>query len=235
MIHAQYMGTGFTEDLAKAVEEENPSNIRFFVAEGGNVDARDNRAMTLLQHAICERKYTSISTLLEQGADPNLKGGVSFYTPLHHAARMNDASIALQLIAHGANIEDIDTTTSEQTPLHQAAHMGALETARVLVEAGADLARKDGNGHTAFDIAMDRAASDWSPANKCFDDTAAYLEAMAKLPPEQRLKTAVKTPATSKTAAATPAPAEPQKRMPLILSLPACPEQFKLKPRAFKP
>ncbi len=57
------------------------------------------------------------------------------------------------LIGKGTNV-NAETTTG-MTPLHGAAESGKVEVVRLLMENKADSAKKDANGKSAFDLAMD--------------------------------------------------------------------------------
>ena len=86
-----------------------------------------------------------------------LVGNVYCYCTLHHALRLQiasvngHASVARVLIEFGANVNQANS--SGQTPLILAAVGGHAELARVLLEAGADLGVANPHGQTALDIA----------------------------------------------------------------------------------
>lgn len=61
--------------------------------------------------------------------------------PLHHAAKQNDVTRVIQLLATGEEIDVKDD--SGATALLQATHANAVEVVRVLIEAGSDVNLKD--------------------------------------------------------------------------------------------
>ncbi len=69
-------------------------------------------------------------------------------TPLHIAARFNQATMAQHLIADGADIDR--RNAAGYTPLQLAVRQHANDTAAVLVFSGADLDAADGRNRTAL-------------------------------------------------------------------------------------
>jgi len=98
---------------------------------------------------------TTLITLLQGGADPNLLDGPVPYHPLDYAALHGRADLADLLIAFGADMNAKDNLYGE-TPLHYAiefAPHGHLEVAQLLIDRGADVNVKDANGLTPLDYA----------------------------------------------------------------------------------
>ena len=73
------------------------------------------------------------------------------FTPLHQAARDNNAAEAKRLIDNGAEVNAKDK--DGVTPLHEAAMANAVEVAKVLIDNGADIKAKDKDGWTPLDWA----------------------------------------------------------------------------------
>lgn len=110
-----------------------------------------------------EEEKLSITELIKQGRIEEAKDCfVSKYdineideegnTPLHLAAKTNNANLALFLLCNGAD-PDLKNYNS-QTPLHVAIENGSKETAGQLVNFGCNIFARDGSGLTAMDAAF---------------------------------------------------------------------------------
>lgn len=89
-----------------------------------------------------------IPFLLAHNADPNIND-LDKQSPLQHAiAAGNKNGTAKYLIAHGANIHNVDKYG--QTPLHDAVNFNRFELAKILLENGAytDIEKPDKFGKT---------------------------------------------------------------------------------------
>jgi len=92
----------------------------------------------------------ALKELLEQdadkdGADEEGRSG------LHFACGYGEIECAKVLLEAKAKVDVVDK--NKNSPLHYAAGYGQLEACRLLVEAKADKALKNGDGHTALEIA----------------------------------------------------------------------------------
>lgn len=93
-----------------------------------------------------------VTTLLEQGAQPNRPG----WTALHYAAsHTGDAALSIlrQLLEHSAYIDA--ASPNGTTPLMMAARYGLSDAVTLLLDAGADPALKNQQGLTALDFALE--------------------------------------------------------------------------------
>ena len=82
----------------------NDSNsARWLIANGADVNAKDNNNVTPLHYAARENATETATLLLKNGADVNAKtkGDV---TPLHYAAYSNATEIAALLLKNGADV-----------------------------------------------------------------------------------------------------------------------------------
>jgi len=103
-----------------------------------------------------DRSISLIDALLEAGADINKTDALG-NTPLHHACHDNEVNVDVisHLISKGADI-NVRNCSDERgrTPLHKAVIEGNYEKTEVLLEAGADIDPLDGDGHSAYVMAI---------------------------------------------------------------------------------
>jgi ankyrin repeat protein len=115
------------------------------------LNARDAKGDTGLIIAISERDDLWTSFLLQQGADPNLRGR-NGDTPLIAAARIGYTEAAAQLIRRKAKV-DGDNRMGE-TPLIIAVQLRNVPMVKLLLEAGANPDKPDSAaGYSARDYA----------------------------------------------------------------------------------
>lgn len=143
------------DTIARAVADDNAGAITFYAMKIPDIDKlRDDCGMTLLQNAVCEKKYTSAMTLLALRAAPDLCGGPAGYTALHYAVYADDTRMAEMLLAAKANTEIPDHNGC--TALHVAAYMGRDEIVCMLVESGANIYAETQTGQTPLEITLER-------------------------------------------------------------------------------
>lgn len=128
-----------TADLISALSK-NPKRANTSSAEGD----------TPLMHAAYWGKSVYVKTLLEFGADPNIKDHDGF-TALHLAASKGHTRTVKLLLQNGA-AADI-ATQSGLTPLMLAAKGGYEATARLLIAYGADWSKRSNANENFFDLA----------------------------------------------------------------------------------
>ncbi len=114
--------------------------LRRLVAEGAEVNARDENELTPL-HAAAQNGHTDcVRALIAAGADANAGGmreGHWAPTPLQVACRAGWAECVRLLLAAGADVNAQDSYGN--TPLHEAAARGHADCIALLAEAGADV------------------------------------------------------------------------------------------------
>ena len=126
--------------------------VRDELAEGKNVNAKDEHGKTALHHASWGEIET-VKLLLESGAGVDSRD-VSGKTPLHHASRDGKTGTVKLLLESGAEVDSRDV--SGKTPLHHASKYGKPETVRLLLEHGAGVDSGDGSGETPLHGASKR-------------------------------------------------------------------------------
>jgi len=133
--------------------------IEAAIKKGADINAVDDKGVTVLMHAISTCADPGIiSLLLASGTKVNV--GNKNYTPLMVAASLKDGAEKVKiLLKAGASVNNQEN--KGPTPLSMAvARGGNLETVKLLVEAGADLSKKDSRGLTPLDYAEKNKKND---------------------------------------------------------------------------
>lgn len=139
-----------TAALAEAVASGDDARIRELAA-GGDLSARGDKQVTLLQWALLNQRLDSFKALLQAGADP-AQPGVDGDTVVHMAAMANDASYLAELLARGVD-PNVRNPESGAGPLRSAL-MGEREAQfHALLAAGADPNLADRLGNTPLHVA----------------------------------------------------------------------------------
>jgi ankyrin repeat protein len=125
------------DGLFKAAQEGDVVMIQRLVAEGANVDARDQRGRTPAHVAAFASEDEALRALAEAGADMNALEGQA-YDVVTIAAVADDPELMSLAIELG-NDPGLTTSPYEGTALIAAAHLGHVEVVRRLITAGARL------------------------------------------------------------------------------------------------
>ena len=163
--------------LIDAAENADVEGMKRAIKNGARVNGFDANNTTALiwtiRWGIFESKYAyAIWWLLEQGADPNLKGESKIQdlegVPLHVLVAMNKRPFEdrlllgplaegtlSRLLKAGAKVSGVDSIG--RTPLHIAAQFDNLRAAEILIKAGAKVMPKDVRGKTPLDYAESAA------------------------------------------------------------------------------
>ena len=138
--------------LHKAAEEVNIEAVKQAIADGADVNAKEEYGGTPLHNAASGGRKEVVELLIAAGADMEAKdmGGL---TPLHFSA---NKEIAELLIANGANVNA--KSDDGVAPVHNAAGNGHKGIVELLIAEGADVNAKlvgDGphKGKTPLDAA----------------------------------------------------------------------------------
>lgn len=118
--------------------------IELLIANGANVNERNEKGWTPLHLAATCRNPQTAEVLIAHGADLHAKT-IYGQTPLHCASYSDCPEVAELLIACGAEIEE---SSNGETPLYTAIENGYPEVVRVLVANGAEVNVSDSWGNT---------------------------------------------------------------------------------------
>ncbi len=116
--------------------------VEFLLANGADVNRRDNHGDMALHHALYQSKprFKLIKSLINHGADINAQG-FEGYTPLAYSV---SNEISEYLLSKGAN-PNIPMNKGA-VPLHNAAHFKQIPRIKMLLSYGADINFRDDEG-----------------------------------------------------------------------------------------
>ena len=133
-------GGGERTPLSWATSGAHKEVAELLIAEGADVNAKDEHGGTPLHQAASWKKKEMVELLIAEGADVNAKKDRGM-TPLLYAIIGGDYGIVELLIAKGADVNA--KRDGGGTPLHQAASDGHEEIVELLIANGADVNAKD--------------------------------------------------------------------------------------------
>ena len=124
-----------------------------------SMNARDIQGYTALHRAAALGRGDIVWLLLSKGAQLDAKNPLAQnITPMHAALsnpdRTGARAAAVPLLCNGVDANA--KLTDNRAPLHAAAEAGHVELAELLLRKGADPDARDGQGHTALDLAQAR-------------------------------------------------------------------------------
>ena len=148
------VGCGPSGLLHEALREGNIEAVKQAIADGVDVNAKDDYGVTPMYRAAYIGHKEIANLLISKGADVNAKNDDG-WTPLHQASAGGHKEVAELLIGKGA---DVNAKADDgRTPLHSAAYWGRKEVAALLIGKGADVNTKievgEYKGQTPLDIA----------------------------------------------------------------------------------
>jgi len=155
--------------INRAASEGNIEAVKEYLADGADVNAKDEDGWTVLDNALGSKNEELINFVkanggksnadktisiasgigdleavkqhLATGADVNVKDADGS-TPLHYAVSVGEKEVSELLIAHGADVNAKDE--DENTPLVWAVRGGEKEVTELLIANGADVNAKGG-------------------------------------------------------------------------------------------
>lgn len=131
------------------------SVVQFLIDNKADLNKRTVRGeMTALHIAAIYGQTNIISTLLKNGANPNIKDDDK-ETPLHFAVERKCLACVKVLVEAGANVNAGNSI--DVTPLHSAVEIESLEIAEYLLEKGANVnAKRSYGGYTPLRMAINK-------------------------------------------------------------------------------
>lgn len=130
-----------------ACQRGDANIVKFLIARGADVRAKDGNGETALHRALFHPDIVEV--LIDKGADVNARD--CGYTALCWAAKLGRRESAEVLISRGANVDLIGD--NEKTPLHLAAEGGHEPVVKLLLAKGANARLKDDVGATPLHLA----------------------------------------------------------------------------------
>ena len=158
LIHTGDSANQYMTPLHHAAFEGHIELIHVLVSEqGALVDRTTLGGETALHKAVQGRQSLAVQALLQLGADPNIRSGLSGcprgkqpgmnWTPLFRASLLGLTDVVRMLVKGGGEVTPLSTVG--WTPLHYAATWAHNETVEALLELGADpLVATTHGGHT---------------------------------------------------------------------------------------
>src|SRR5208337_4609956 len=112
---------------------------------------------TIVNVRLCDEIFNGnlpqVESLLDKGADPDIKQCLNGMTPLMVAASFNRTEIMKALLAQGAGVNDVDKSGS--TALMIAADKGNIESVNILLDRGAYINASDNADRTVLIRVLD--------------------------------------------------------------------------------
>jgi len=137
--------------LMEKVIDKDAAGASKLIAEGADVNAKNNYGWTALSHAARIGNAELVKLLLDHGADINARDQ-SGWTPLMRAAMKGRTEVVKVLLDRGAkiNLQEKDGWTA----LHWAASRDYPEVVKLLLDRGADYMLRTKDGMTPLMAAM---------------------------------------------------------------------------------
>lgn len=143
-----------TESMFVAAKNGNITRLEKFLSLGRDVNSRDDNGLTPLRIAVLCGQSETVRYLLENGADPFVKGSYS-RNLLHVASYGGQVAIIDEMIKQGLDVNSKDG--NGDTPLILAAAYGRKNAVKYLLQRGADPSIKGCYGRTALHAGNDVA------------------------------------------------------------------------------
>ena len=146
---------GYTA-LQQASWKGHTELVNFLLDRGADANLGDSLNRRPLYFAIINKHYNTVRVLLTKRADPLLADDNCGCAPLHWATRVGRTDMAELLLAHGAEVDQVDS--NGHTSLHEAAWLNSIDLAKLLLAHGADPSaqstKDDGLGSSPLHFAV---------------------------------------------------------------------------------
>lgn len=141
------------ENALISIESDNPEVFRRELYKNPQiVKYADEDGDSLLSIAIQYERNGIAKLLISSGANVNFKNKLGF-TPLHIAAGLGQVDVVRDLIAKGANVNEICTGDNDVTALHSASAYGNIDVINELIKSGSNINAIDKEGRSAMHLA----------------------------------------------------------------------------------
>jgi len=159
---------GRTALFVAAMSDQSADIVRYLVAKGADLKARDAFGNTILTAAVVGNDLNTIRIALDAGVDVNAVGATGL-TPLLVSAGYANIEATKLLLSKGAKVNAVTETPGlfpgddpksgpvalhNFTPLHMAMPLASKEVVQTLLEAGADVNAKDLRNMTPLMLAV---------------------------------------------------------------------------------
>lgn len=139
--------------MSSAAFEGNVDEVKKLAAAGKSINGESGEVFTPLMWAASEGHEIATLTLMELGANPNVRNSFG-HSALMEAARGCHLDVVKLLVAHGADVNARDIKRlGGYTPLMYAAAHGCVGMCEYLLSHGANIDATDSSGNTAAQIA----------------------------------------------------------------------------------
>ncbi|EAX98225.1 hypothetical protein TVAG_010000 [Trichomonas vaginalis G3] len=145
------------------------SLIEYFLAQGVNINSRDQLGRTALHIATLYNNIESLELLISKGIDINGKDEFG-RTAVYFAAENNLVDILKVLFSHGADINAVNTT--KRSALHVATLNRCKEAIEFLVSHGAEINAYDNFNNSPLHIAV---GNSWIDISRLFISNGAEV------------------------------------------------------------
>lgn len=146
------------QNLIESIERKEVTALNSYLAEGGDINERDERGQTLLMISVLANNLSATEILLGMGANLDDRDLQHNRSALICASRISIFEIVNLLILSGANLEIVDD--QGKTAVIYAVQRGRKEIIRTLVTNGANMEVRDLEGKNALDYSMESLAEE---------------------------------------------------------------------------
>ncbi len=139
------------KDLANAAKKGDTKAVKFYLAKGADVNAKDALGQTALIYAATYGYAEIVQALLDQGADMKAKDLMGM-PAIGCAARNGHFKTVEVLLASGADVNAKDDQYGGST-LMTATYYNRPDIVKILITKGADVNLKNKKGESALSLA----------------------------------------------------------------------------------
>ena len=170
-----------SESALKTAAEKGHSDVVKILVRTGGADVNgtlDKYPNPPIVRAVFNGHLETVSTLLELGAEPDIKDKVEIdrYPLLNYACKVGYTQIVALLLKSG-KVSLTATNIDGYTPLHEAAGWGQSKIVRLLLLQGADRTAKESRGRTPLEVSRVARTADWP---HCVDHLQDFTDADRK-------------------------------------------------------